>query len=174
MKKIMLITLMLIFPATGWAVDGYKNLKFGSKKETVTKNKLCHFVEVPPDEGDIIERLQCNNFKFNGASTIAGAYFIEGKFMRFAFQVPSAQFETTLEALIDKYGRATSQASTEELRAVERYPNRSASYSFDKDTIMLTYESDENGELSVGIIYSSPNYMSLYKKKSKAGMKDSL
>ena len=174
MKKIFLIVCLLLLPATTWAVDGYKNLKFGIKKEAVKKSKLCHFEEIPPDDGDVMETLGCQDYKFNGVTTIAWAYFIDGKFLRFAFGVPSEHFVTTLEALGEKYGRASSGSTKEALLAVERYPNRNASLSFDKDTITLTYDSDENSNLRATVVYSSPDYMRLYKKKNKAGMKDSL
>lgn len=174
MKKLLLIISMLLIPATCWPVDGYKNLKFGIKKEFVKKSKLCNFKEIKQDGGSVVDVMACRDFKFNGINTQAYAYFIDGKFLRFVFEVPNNQFTSLVEALGEKYGKASSGSSREEFQAVDKYPDREAYLSFDKDTIIIMIKSDTTGMQSIGIIYNSPDYDRLLAKKQKAGMRDSL
>lgn len=174
MNRFLLIISILLIPVTCWSVDGYKNLKFGIKKEAVKKSKLCSFKEDPPSNGDPVETLECSDFKFNNTNTNAYAYFINGKFLRFAFDAQVDQLSSLIAAMSEKYGAPSSGSSDEEFLAVDKYPDRKARILFDKDTITVGVFSDKIGRQWGVVIYSSPEYERLLVKKQKAGMKDSL
>ena len=174
MKVFLLIACLLILPTSSFAVDGYKNLKFGINKEAVKKSKLCKFDEVPSVDGEIGEVLECEDFKFSGITTYAWAYFIDNKFLRLVFNLPEHQGIPVLDALTEKYGKASSFDSTADFESVRLHPNRSAFISFDKDTIRVKMGSTSENMIYYKIFYESPKYEQMLLKNQKMGVKDSL
>lgn len=173
MKKIFLIACLLLLPATTWAVDGYKDLKFGMSKAAIKKSKICKFTDYDIDVKDIAG-LYCNNFVFNGSQIEAYAFFIDNKFLRFVITPPINMLDTIGESLEEKYGPPTGMSSKDELDAVDKFPDRKAFVAFKKGAVVLKISSSENGTQGLSIVYQSPEYERLLTKKQKVGMKDSL
>lgn len=64
------------------AVDGYKGVKFGSNVDTLLKSNICSFKKY--DDDTTVTTYFCKDFKFSGSNTVAMAFFLDGKFQRFA------------------------------------------------------------------------------------------
>lgn len=173
-RIMVLFACFVVIPTSGWAIDGYKSLKFGIKKEAVKKSKLCNFEEGPADPTTSSEMLICTNFMFNREKTEAYAIFVDNKFLRFIINVNPSHLGNVIESIGEKYGKASSGDSIDKFQMVEKFPNRQAFVNFDKDTITIKYHSDESGAISLEVGYTSPLYDKLYRSRLKAVMKNAL
>ena len=155
------------------AVDGYKNLKFGMTNQQILESNICTLQKY--DSGQVgVEYYGCEDFRFGGKSIEAGAFFIEGKFLRFAV-VPSTDVAVGLvKGLIDKYGQASSSSTPQEFQAIDTQPNREAFMAFDNNTVYLKLMSDENYIQSAILLYTSPSYDSLLLKNQKESVSNDL
>lgn len=131
-----LLSLILAFTATGaMAVDGYKEVKFGSSFEAMRSAGLCDFqiASKQPEHKNIV-MYNCLDFQFDGNHTMAAASFIGGKFGKLQIMVDSP-VNSVLEALYKKYG-APSSSSTEEEMQNAIITGNPIYVRFDKDTVI--------------------------------------
>lgn len=156
----------ILSPVKALAVDNYQGLLFGSSVDDLQKKHFCHFVHrgfVRPN----VDFYSCSDFEFGGANVPAGAFFIDGKFLRFAIEPPSHLLKTVLEGLMKKYGYPTSMPSKQEANAVDHSPNREVFFKFDHDTVILKIASDTRMRKSVYLIYTSASYDSILSNMEK-------
>ncbi|MEJ1366293.1 MAG: hypothetical protein RPU42_14555 [Candidatus Sedimenticola sp. (ex Thyasira tokunagai)] len=176
MRKLLFISMFLgsvFMSPVVMAVDGYKGLKFGMTKEQVLESKLCTFEEQSTGQDGVVF-YGCSDFIFGGEAVEAGAFFIGGKFLRFAI-IPSLDVAVGLtQGLTDKYGPVSSASTKQEFNAVDTLPNRSAFLAFDKDTVYLKLSSDENYVQSALLLYTSPRFDALLFKGQKKAVSDDL
>ena len=150
-----------VFSMSSIAVDGYKELKFGMTTEQVLNSGICTFDSLTKFvEPDFVEIAPCTDFQFGGESVLAEAYFINGEFLRFGIYVRAAadMVQSLMKSLTNKYGAPSTMPSKDEILAVDTLPNRNAYIGFDKDTVFLGFQSDENYSQIVILIYTSPKY----------------
>lgn len=153
-----------VFSMSSFAVDGYKELKFGMTTEEVLNTEICTFQSlINTKEFESVKFAACTDFQFGGESVPAVAYFINGEFLRFGIEVGATvdRMLSLMLSLMNKYGLPSTMPSEDELSAVETLPNRKAYIGFDKDTVFLGYQSDENYSQTVFLIYTSPKYETL-------------
>ncbi|MEJ1358321.1 MAG: hypothetical protein RPU51_09135 [Candidatus Sedimenticola sp. (ex Thyasira tokunagai)] len=176
MRKLLFISMFLgsvFMSPVVMAVDGYKGLKFGMTKEQVLESKLCTFEE--QSIGQVgVEFYGCRDFMFGGEVVLAGAYFINGKFLRLMI-VPSINVAVGLmNGLTDKYGKPSSSSTPQEFTALDTLPNRKAFLAFDRDTIYLNLMSDENYAQSALLFYTTPTFDTLMQKVQQKSMSSDL
>lgn len=173
MKKYITTFLLLTCSITAHAVDGYKNLKFGSSVEEVQTSKICSFGPLT-DYGTGIKALECTDFKFGNNNVEAGALFINNKFQRFVIDSDIDYTEAVANQLKSKYGSPSSMSPQSDLDGVDRHPNRTAFIAFDNNTIYMKFDSDENNKESLLIIYTSPEYDNLLLKNQHQSISNDL
>lgn len=173
MKFFFTIVLLSLSSFT-YAVDGYKNMKFGASKWQMIDSGLCEFQEAELINIEGFDSLVCGDFMLGQNAVEAAAFFINERFLRFVIEVPLDSAEGVMHGLIKKYGNASSSSSEQELLAVDKYPNRVAMLAFDNDTIILRLESDANNEQSAVLIYTSPKYDQLIQRYQTESVLDSL
>ena len=162
MRKIMVLYLLIVaFLLTSsfvFAVDGYKDLAFGTSKEQILKNSGYSMIKGSIEQSGV-EFYSCNNFKFGNQVVEAGAFFIDEKFLRFVIVVPLDQLTGIIDGLGNKYGQASSASPKAALEAFDsRQPNTEAFIAFDTNTVYLKISVDESGIQSAILMYTSPEY----------------
>ncbi|NBK99816.1 MAG: hypothetical protein EOM50_17760 [Erysipelotrichia bacterium] len=173
MKKHVASFLLITCSITASAVDGYKNLKFGSSVKEVQNSKICSFAPLT-DYGNGVKALECTNFKFGNDNVEAAALFINDKFLRFVIVADLDYTEAIAKQLKSKYGTPSSMSPQSDLDSVDRYPNRTAFIAFDNNTIYMKVDSDNNNNESLLIIYTSPAYENLLLKNQHQSISNDL
>lgn len=176
MRKILLCCLLaLILPASSlFGVEGYKNLKFGMSLEEVKKSKLCGWVDDGTVKVQHTHFIYCTDFKFNGESIIAMAYFIDDKFLRLAIMISYNDLDNTLAGLKKKYGSLSYIPSQQSIDNFDNSPNQEIWYGFDGNTVYLKLTSDKFYTKTAYLIYTSLLFDKLRKEKQMNSIKDDL
>jgi hypothetical protein len=164
---------ILLFNMPLLAVDGYKDLKFGTTKSEILKKSGYNFIKTPVEQPGV-EMYGCQNFTFGNRKVEAAAFFIDNKFLRFVIVAPLDQVQGIVSSLVEKYGPASSSSPEEAFPAVDNFPNREAFLAFDEDTVFFKITSDANREQTALLIYTSPLYDQHLLRLQKAGFKDDL
>jgi len=164
---------LAIFPLNVYAVDGYKQLKFGMSAQKILDSGICSLEEYGSGQPGV-DYYGCDDFKFGGQEVEAGAFFIDGEFLRFGI-MPSVEVALSMaDGLINKYGNPSSSSSVAEFEAVDHYPNREAFLAFDNNTVYLKVMSGEDYSQSAILLYTSPLYDSKLMTLQKSLMSDDL
>lgn len=174
-KTLLCCLLALILSASPLlAVEGYKNLKFGMSLEEVKKSKLCGWV----DDGTLNMKqtliIYCLDFKFNGESIMAGAYFIDNKFLKLAIEISYGDMKNTMAGLKKKYGNSSYTPSQQSIDNFNNLPNQELWYGFDNNTIYLFCRSNKFYKKSAALTYTSPLFDKLFKEKQMKSLKNDL
>ena len=164
---------VLSISSTVFAVDGYKHLKFGMSIKSVIDSNICTLEEFDSGQRGV-KYYGCDDFMFGGEVVEAGAFFINGKFLRFVIVPPIEVVTGLVKGLSKKYGRPSSSSTQEELEAVDTLPNREAFIAFDKNTIYLKLTSDKDFTQRAFLIYTSLSYDSLLVKNQQKSISDDL
>lgn len=146
------------------AVDGYKDVKFGSSITELKSAKLCSWKTYHDENVKGMDSYYCDNFKFSGKNSIAVAFFINGKFERFVINIPTSNLSSVIESIKKKYGSPTSAFTSEEFDDVKAHGGE-INVKFDNDTVIVSLSrSTSTKEDSAYLIYSSTIYNDAYKK----------
>ena len=167
--------ILLLFLTQLYAVEGYKNLKFGMTKDEVMKSGLCTFTDIIKDkEQPYLESIKCTDLKMNGKNTTAFAYFIENKFLRIGigFDIKDASAITNL--IVKKYGYRTSPKGDLHLEKKVIIPNNSTWIGFDNDTVFMLFETDNLLNITPYLVYTSPLFNELILERKKIGFADDI
>ena len=155
LRTISLGLALAVMSSSVLAVDGYKGVKFGSDIETLLKSNICTFKKY--DESSIVTTYVCKDFKFSGSNTIAMAFFLDGKFQRFAITL-NVKVDSVFDGLVKKYGPASSTSTAEEMHNAST-TGEPIYIRFDNDTVFIRGQKDlTTGEDSGLLVYSSANY----------------
>ena len=173
MKKYLTSVMLFIISLSANAVDGYKDLKFGSTIDEIQSSKTCSF-EPLTDYGTGVKALECSDFKFGEQNVEAAALFINNKFLRFVIDADVEYSEAIARQLTVKYGSPSSQSPQSDFDGVDRHPNRSAFIAFDNNTVYLEIDSDDNNTQSLMLIYTSPMYDKLLLKNQHQSISNDL
>lgn len=172
-KTIFAIILLSMIGIQSFAIEGYKDLKFGISKEKVIASKICSFNTFNP--GQIgVKGIACTDFKFGGKTTNAAAFFINDKFLRFVIEPSIDIIEGLSKGLVKKYGAPSSMSTDNEFNAVDNHPNKEAFLAFDNNTVYLKIMSDKVNIQTTILIYTSPLYDILLSKNQENSLKDDL
>lgn len=150
-----------------YAVDGYKDIKFGSTLSQVKASKICN-LEVFSDSNDVAGMTQyyCGNFPFSGTKTTAMFFFIDGKFQRLAIAL-NGNINGVYNALKAKYGEPSSQSSMDEVEKMNENGG-AVTIKFDYDSIIMAQTKDSVSSIdSNQLIYNSPSYQKQYESLQK-------
>ncbi len=155
------------------AVDGYKDLQFGMSVEDVLKHQPCSLTEVvsPIPQATAYG---CDDLQFGGNATEGVAFFVKGKFLRFAIEVPNEAALSTLDALKKKYGKASRVSSQQEFQRVGTAPGARAFFAFDKNTVVLQFDTLPTLEEAAYLIYTDLSYEQLLGMAQKNAIADDL
>ncbi len=171
--SVALLCIAGLFSGSAMAVDGYKDLKFGTPKEQVLKSKLCRFKKEHSDQAGI-EVYSCQNLKFGGKSAEAAVFLIEGKFSRLVVMQDYQLASGILNQLLDKYGAPVEQPNKQDFMDLESQPNKTVDVMFDNKTVVLRLMSDAGYNKSALIMYSAADYGEQLDKVQQKSMSDDL
>lgn len=172
MKKIAIILGLMISASSAYAVDGYKNIRFGSSIDDVKNAHVCSMKAYKVDTPGM-DSIVCDDFKFSGKKTQAFAIFLNGKFERFAIVLRNNDTDAVITGLKEKYGTPSSASSPDELQdAIKNGGN--IFIKFDNDTVVFQGSRDSETLKDTGfLIYSTSDYDSkLASLKSKEFKED--
>lgn len=174
-SKVLLFTASLValilLPGNLYAVDGYKNFKFGISQKQLIKESSWALTEIKM--GDGVTALGSEDFNFGGSKVTAFFYFIDDKFLRIAIEVPIDNAQAVAEGLNSKY-EISSRSPQSTFEAVDNHPNMEAFLAFDGDTIYLNLASDEMSNNTAMLLYTSPEFDTLLLKNQKESLRDDL
>ncbi|WP_305845514.1 hypothetical protein [Photobacterium leiognathi] len=143
LKKVAVAALLLGTASSAFAVDGYKDLKFGMNKDQVAATNLCSFGEYAESNG--MGYMECDDLTFNGGTTFGAAWFINGKLSRFAIVLADDELVSVATALKNKFGAPTKRSSPKSVwRKVDVTPNTEANMWFDNNTVLLAVVSGQD------------------------------
>ncbi|KUM41879.1 hypothetical protein [Pseudomonas sp. EpS/L25] len=167
------VTLLMLVAPCVRAVDGYAGIAFGTDQKTFLAKRLCNF---QPRKSDVngVDYLGCDDLAFAGEKVEAGAFFINGKFLRFSIVTPLAQSFLIAEGLTQKYGKPSSQSSAEAFEQLSHDDDAQAYLAFDHDTVFYKFSARAARKKQVLLIYTSPRYEQLLKEKQLLLLKQSL
>ena len=156
-KHSLLLSCLLAFSTSSIAVEGYKDIPFGSSEADLVAKNICTMQQVKTGVTRFTQ-YGCNDFKFGGRVTTAYAYFIDGKFLRLAVDVAWSEMTTVSDLIFKKYGPISSKSTEEEMSALDAKPNATAYLAFDQDTVYLIMQTDENMNKAGVVLYSDPSF----------------
>ncbi|HHQ4915634.1 TPA: hypothetical protein ACSPZ8_000516 [Aeromonas hydrophila] len=155
------------------AVDGYKNVKFGASTKEVMESGLCSFS--PVDYGiKGVTSLECDDLPFGGDKVSAAAFFIGDKFLRFAVESDVEKAVGLRDSLIKKYGKPSSMSPAQYFTAIDTTPNTEAFIAFDRDTVFMKLENDEQMKQSVTLLYTDKSYEKLLSSDESSALSEDL
>ncbi|HGU9904403.1 TPA: hypothetical protein ACNFPO_004452 [Citrobacter freundii] len=153
--------LLLTFSSVSLAVDGYKNVKFGSSFKQLQNANFCNWKRYDEKKIPGLDSYYCENFQFGSERTMAMAFFINGQFKRFGI-VFDSDVSAVLNGLQKKYGEPSSTFDANKMDELKAYGG-SASIGFDKDTVVVTLTRDPTTKQdSTQLIYTAQDYEKLY------------
>ncbi|WP_314140407.1 hypothetical protein [Buttiauxella noackiae] len=172
-KSIVFGLSMMMVTFSSLAVDGYKNVKFGTPLKTLQDAGWCSWKKYNDTNIKGMDSYTCSNFKFSGADTLAMAFFLNGKFQRLAISVNNG-IDALSSSLVKKYGEPSSRFTQSEIESVQSNGG-TISVKFDNDTVILAVSRDvkNNSELTQ-LIYSSVDYDTILKQVQIKNMENDL
>lgn len=175
LKTIFIGVSLIAVSFTSSAVDGYKNVKFGSGLDTLKAAKLCAWRHFDENHEKGIDSYYCDNFNFSGVKTVAMSIFIKNSFERFSIVInDNINVSALLSSLQQKYGKPSSSFTSEEFDSFQAHGG-SLTVKFDNDTVMLGMNHDpETKAYATQLVYSSPSYFEKLKEQQQKNMKDDL
>lgn len=168
-KNSLLLSCLEAFSASSVAVEGYKDLAFGSSEADLLAKKICTMQKMETGVPRFAQ-YACSDFKFGGRTTVASAYFIDGEFLRLGIDVAWSEMVTVSDLIFKKYGQPSSQSTKEQMYAIDTTPNTTAYWAFEQDTVYMMMQSDANMQKAGVVLYSSP----LFEKKALEVQQSSL
>lgn len=157
LKSLLLIALST-FALNAFAIDGYKEMKFGMTLEEVKKYSPCKLTK----HKNIPDSWACTDLPFMKTKTPMLVTFSEEKLVRVAINVPKNKAETVIEALKDKY----------KISSENHIEGKESEVRFDNDTIIFRLAIGKSGrdeDYNVFLIYSQEGFA---KKQSKKKVED--
>lgn len=164
MKKLLIGALLTFFSVSSMAVDGYKNIKFGSTFNEIKKLKVCNFQQYYTYKNIRgVTSYSCNDFKFLGKKTTAAIAFIDGKLGKFVIVIEPTgdEVKSILEAMESKYGKPNFNNISANMK-----PNEKPRIEFANGSIYLT-EKEYQGNSEVYITYAKPEFDAEFNKRNK-------
>lgn len=174
--KIKIVVIGLILSLTSslaMAVDGYKDVKFGSSIKEVLDKKWCNWTAYKNSKPSGLQGYYCTDFKFSGQPTLAIAIFIDGKFERLSI-ILNRDITPVISALQKKYGPQSSSSSKEDsTKAIEH--GGEIYIKFDNDTVFVSVNRDVKTQKDTSsLVYTSQNYDNLYAKTQEKELEGEL
>lgn len=155
--KTVITILLLALSLNVFAVDGYKETKFGMTLSEVKSQGLCTLYTQPEIDG-IIHMYMCEDFLFNGKKTYAYFYFINNQLLRFSFIAGSInEIGPITHALVEIYGDASTPVTYENLKSFDAGKAEGFDIAFDQDTVALRV-ARLTGKTIAMMIYTSMSY----------------
>ncbi|MGL4886562.1 MAG: hypothetical protein ACRC4V_09510 [Aeromonas veronii] len=151
------LLVLLAAANTTYAVDGYKDLKFGMAKEQFVATKTCTLQD--GDRNDAVSVLFCEDFRFGKSDIEAGFYFINERLEGLTLYIGVDNFLGIASSLKQKYGKVSSSSTKKEFEVFDHSGAGSVFVAFAQDTVRLMATSDEAGEQDATLSYLSDTYI---------------
>lgn len=164
------ILIASLLTSNAFAVDGYKEFKFGMTKADVKKAFKCNWYKEPSPDMDI---LACDKYPFSKKNTGIGLFFIDEKLERLALVIPGPIGNETgiIQGLMEKYKLST-PADLHKLQNPQ--PNDVIDAKWDNDTVIFRYIFDNLMNITMLLMYSSPDFDEKLIKSQKESSKSDL
>lgn len=137
-----------------FAVDGYKEFKFGMTKEQAKKAYKCNWYKDPTPDMDI---LACDKYPFSKKKVPIGLIFIDEKLERVILVMdgPLGNEQGIIKGLNEKYSLSTPVDSH---RLASLYPNDVIDTKWDEDTVIFRYVVDNLRNIQMLLMYSAADF----------------
>jgi hypothetical protein len=165
-----LIALILLIPTSSYAVEGYKDIKFGISIEQLRKKKPCHLTDTDKISGAPNGlAYSCMDYAFNGSKTSAIFLFIDKKLLRIAINAGSTPQDAAIlvNGLNSKYGKPNFDPQL--LKAFENNKALSWLATWDNSTVQLQL-SHNGDEIMIMLFYQDKSWDTA----KQAALKDDL
>ncbi len=160
MKK-QLAASLLILSTQLYAVDGYKDLKFGMTKKQVMNSGLCSFQALSASAVNATEDfLNCFDLRFFGEQRIVKAYFVDDAFKRLQIQVNPSEAGAIIDGLQKKYGPPSQSPTGKAIDPTEikQNPNATGEVWFDNNTVVFELSGLNQQSRYASLSYQAPDY----------------
>lgn len=161
-----------IISVSSYAVDGYKEFKFGMSVSKVKQLCPIHLEQIENKDG--IRTLSGEGMRFAGEKTEVAFIFIDEKLVRIAFKVPENKVAAITKGIYQKYGEPSTPIDPEQFKAVATSPNTEAVAGFDNDTVTIRFISGSDNEKTVVVNYSDEYYDEKIISSQQAGLQGDL
>ena len=169
------VAVFMFLSAGGYAVDGYKDIKFGISIDQLERLKVCNLSNDPTQSTQFLKVYVCPDFKFNSSKTYAGFHFVDGKLLRMGINLGTEkdEFITVLNALSEKYGKPTLTSPMSYIDEFVVGKRDKVDFGWDGETVILRMFRND-AEKNVMVIYTSSSYDSEVMKLKTKSMKNDL
>lgn len=164
--------LLFVWNRPAWAVEGYKQFKFGMSKGEVRNIGGClggFRYTFDSSDGSI---LGCLVFPFGGGYESVDFFFVNGELLRVEIRIElinGTDRQVLLEQLKEKYGEPLPQKQKKRTR-VDRITGTYPDVKFDGGTIILRQRS----KILMRLIYTSPRFDQEWRKRKAEALKGDL
>lgn len=175
MLKIGLLFVLILGFQPAFAVDGYRDIKFGIDYKQLKKLNKCSLAIDPTQTTKQVKVYSCSDFKFGDQVVSALFYLIDGKLLRIALMIgdSSEDFLAYLDALSKKFGAASRRPASAELAAFDQGKSDLVDVAWDNNTVLLRQYREDSSQATF-LIYTSPQYESALLKSKTKGTTDAL
>lgn len=160
-KKIALFTLLFCSIASGQAlaVDGYKNVKFGSTFSQLQASKICSWKKYEGNKVNGMDTYYCQDLSFAGKPRVGMAFFVDKKFERLAIPITKdINFDALIDSLKRKYGEPSSLFTREQIEKAMSEGGE-VSIKYDNDTVIVGITKDGTTKQETTLlVYTSKDY----------------
>lgn len=159
MKKIRFLLLTTLFlPCSVWAIDGYKNWKFGMSVTEAKQQYKCQWKKSSEKLLPLVNEIyKCNNFKFQGSTVRASLVFSpQNGLVRILIEIPENLSNEVFEALRNKYKIDKDKLPSEDT-VRNPSPNSVIDFSFEDESVIFRVQTYEDMEYLYSVMYSIPH-----------------
>ena len=171
-RNIFLLFMLALMSMPAFAVDGYKNFKFGMTIEETKSNSNTPLHGLMDNEYGVY--ILSGKILFAGEKRDCSFFFIQGKLLRIAFKIPLSKSKAVVDSLVEKFGKPSYSSGTKSFEAVDTTPNAEAALGFDSNTVIIKFISDESKIETAVLIYTSLDYEKQVVNNQKQSIKDDL
>lgn len=170
LSKLLLGVGVSLLASSALAVDGYKDLKFGSSIEQVKKSKSCKSGWIDLKQNGA---WGCPKFQFGKDTTYGYAFLFDNKLERVSIMIPTGKASAVSNGLLEKYGQPSSIPQNAPTDG-NFPPNSNWDVGFDNDTVLFRASFDANGGQSSFVIYTTTDFNKKAQQNQNFEVKDDL
>jgi hypothetical protein len=170
--SVMVILIVVCMAQQTFAVDGYKDLKFGESYEEIdSKKKPCDWIKSGWNHEFGLLEATCKDLKFASHRIPAYFAFLDNQLHLVILTIPLSMAKVAVDSLTGKYGKPEFASPTEDFKKVDTTPNSKAIISWKSATIQFKIMRSKSNVVTAEIFYKSDQFLKLYRAKIGKNMK---